>query len=371
MVEHKCKKCGQIFNKKSTLDDHLKRKNPCDKGDLNLECQYCHKRYSRRDSLNRHLKTMHTDITVKNCVTGNNSIIANKNNNSIIANNNSNITVNNNNINQFFLLPFGIYKLDDLTTTEKIAIFSSKCNPIEMIIIKTHLDPDKDQYHNCGITDIHSGFGIIHDGGEWRCWRISDIMNTLIESGQENSLKIYNKIKHFFQDDVQKSIEHNLDTNQYLLRPRNNHFNIDIGSKKNLIAHLKSRFYNQRELVEDAMIKTKGKIIKPKNDNTINILKDGVTIEDIDIFLKKEKKSNDRIITIKQMCHQLLNSMGDKANHKNKKLILEYIEKVTDITTINIVFNFLSVNYVFNKNTTYELLMDKIKLNDEMKNIIK
>ncbi len=40
-------------------------------------------------------------------------------------------------------------------------VFSSKMNLIEMIIIKTHLNPNKKQYHNCGIIDVHSGYGFL------------------------------------------------------------------------------------------------------------------------------------------------------------------------------------------------------------------
>jgi len=76
---------------------------------------------------------------------------------------------------------------------------------------------------------------------------------------------------------------------------------------------------------------------------------------------------NERISIVKQMCHQLLNYL----NHENKNLISNYIEQTSNIKTINIVFDFLSSNYVFGKNATYESLMNKIRLNDEMISLIK
>jgi DNA-directed RNA polymerase subunit RPC12/RpoP len=195
MVKYECKKCGEIFDRKSTFDDHLDRKTPCKKkSDSKIKCEYCSKPkyFSRKDSLNRHIKNIHSDIIKK-------SIVGDNNNNSggIVGDNNSII---NNTINQYYLLPFGEYQIDDLSTNDKLAIFSPESNPIETIVIKTHLNPDKKQYHNCGIKDKHSGVGNIYDGEAWKDWRISDMMNILIESGQENSLKIYDKIKHFLQD---------------------------------------------------------------------------------------------------------------------------------------------------------------------------
>ena len=59
MVEHKCHKCGKIYYKKSELTNHLNRINPCNKGAF--KCNYCHRKYSRKDALNRHIKTNHAD----------------------------------------------------------------------------------------------------------------------------------------------------------------------------------------------------------------------------------------------------------------------------------------------------------------------
>ena len=360
MVKHICKKCDQVFYKKSALNDHLKRKIPCNrKVDPNLKCKYCSKNYSRKDSLNRHIKNIHTnnfkDINVEN-----NNV---KNGNIIVGNNNV--------INQYFLLPFGQYNFNDLTTTEKVAIFSSEFNPIEMIIVGTHLEPKRTQYHNCGIDDLHSGYGIIYDGNKWEHWRISQIMTTLIEMGQKNSEELYNKIKHFFLDAEKKNIEYNLDKNKYLLQPRHDHYNIDINCKKNLIAHLRLKFYDKYELVEDAIIKSGKPVIKINKNKTKNILKEGITIEDVDNFFKEEEKIKLRVDNLRQMCNQLLFSIGDKINELDKKMIADYIDTVSDINIFNTIFNLLTTKYFFGKTITYKLLMNKINLNNEMNNYIK
>jgi hypothetical protein len=174
-----------------------------------------------------------------------------------------------------------------------------------------------------------------------------------------------------FPNEAKKLIERDIDNNKYLLRPRNNCYKIDISSKKNLVNHLKTKFCNNYNLVETAKMNTRGTptFSQKKKINTRNILKDGVTIEDVDNYLKEEKL-NERMTILRQMCYELLNFMEDRIDNKNKKLITEYIESINNIGIINTVINTLSINYFFRDEMTYELLMDKIKLNHEMKKLI-
>lgn len=364
-----CERCNKKFYNETHLKDHMNRKIPCikipiDNKEVNNYCEKCNKYFSRPYTLNRHIRTIHD----KNKTPNFNKINTNNGNNNQIINTGDNNKII---VKQYNIYPFGKYELDDLSTTEKIAIFSSNLNPIEMIVIKTHLNPDKTQYHNCGFDDLHSGYGIIYDGEKWEHWRISLIMNSLIEIGQENSLKLYEKIKHFFIDDAKKSIEYSLDSNKYLTRPRNDHFNIDISCKKNLIAHIKTKFYDKCYLVEEAMKNSGKPIIKLKKDNTNNILKEGITIEDVDNFFKEEEKIKLRVDNLRQMCNQLLFSIGDKINELDKKMIADYIDTVSDINIFNTILNLLTTKYFFGKTITYKLLMNKINLNNEMNNYIK
>ena len=55
---------------------------------------------------------------------------------------------------------------DNNNITIKYNLFPFGKNPIEIIIIKVHLDPVKIDHHNVGYTDEHSGYGIIFDGKE-------------------------------------------------------------------------------------------------------------------------------------------------------------------------------------------------------------
>ena len=363
MVEYKCKKCGKIYYKKSELTNHLNRINPCDKG--TFECKYCHKKYCRKDNLNRHLKTKHADginNSVKNTIDGD------KNN--IIGNNNI-IIDKSINTNQYFVLPFGTYHLDeDLTTTEKIAIFASKCSSIiEMIIFKTHLNPVLEKYHNCGITDLHSGYGLINDGDDWKCWPIKDIMRVLIDNGQQNSLKLYEPIKHFFQDYTREEIENDLNGDKHLLYPRHNFFDIDTKAKRKLVLSLKANFYNQRNLVQTA-VKNSGKNLfkNENNDSEINILKEGVTIADIDDYLKKEKerkdKNNDILVIKKEIATYILKRLINLTNMKYNEF-MEKINKIDDVETLNIIVCLLNKSYCRGIN------INNLKIEDEINKQIK
>ena len=66
----------------------------------------------------------------------------------------------------------------------------AEINPIEMIIVGTHLEPKRTQYHNCGIDDLHSGYGIIYDGNKWEHWRISQIMTLPLSKAQKQYPRI-------------------------------------------------------------------------------------------------------------------------------------------------------------------------------------
>ena len=369
MVEHKCHKCNKIFDKKSSLNYHLNRIYPCDRKDAKFKCESCNKKFNRRDSLNKHIKKVHPEITDKGKNKYENNGDNNGINNGIYGNNNKNNVIVNN---QYFLLPFGTYQLDDdLTTTEKVAIFTSKYSIIEMIIFKTHLNPKLEKYHNCGITDLHSGYGLINDGDDWKCWPVKDIMTVLIDNGQQNSLKIYNKIKHFFQDDTREEIENDLNSDKHLLYPRHNFFDIDVKAKKKLISSLKSNLYNQRNLVQTA-IKNSGKKIpeinKNAGDTNLNYLKEGITIADIDDYLKKEKEKETQNINClsikKEVAMYILERLEKISNVKYDEFVNE-INKIDDIEHINLIIRILNKSYCYATN------INNVNITDEINNQIK
>lgn len=368
MVIHQCEKCDGIFTKKSSLQDHLNKKNPCKpKKNEKNKCPHCRKYYSRKDSLNRHIKSIHANILIENKNININNINNNNNNGNI------NITNNNNNniINQYVLLPFGKYGTDHFTTAANmVALFTSEMNIIETYVVKTHLDPDKKQYHNCGITDIQSGYGIIYNSeGKWLYIRINDIMNTLIDLGQEGSLKIYNEIKDFLLDDVKKSIERDLNNNNHILRPRSGCYDFDIKSKKNLIAHLKADFFNNRHLVMESIRKTKGKPIYPNKKQTNNILKEGITVENIDKLIKDKKHNENKINLKKEIANDVLGRLT-KIDDDQRELLSDMINNMVKINDLNIVIRLLGLSLCFSHEINEKIIHAKIKKEAEMDKLL-
>jgi hypothetical protein len=57
MTIYKCEKCKHQFDRKSTYNNHLTRKNSCKLNDnVDNECFYCNKKFSKLSNLNKHLK---------------------------------------------------------------------------------------------------------------------------------------------------------------------------------------------------------------------------------------------------------------------------------------------------------------------------
>jgi len=164
----KCERCGKKFYNKEHLERHYKRKIPCIflkkisankkfDDDDNLEnkdnyCGKCDKYFSRPYTLKRHLDTICNKNPTPNI---NNATTKKGNINQVINTGDNNKII----IKQYNLLPFGKDGINCLSIPEKIKIFSSDENPMEMIIVKVNLNPDRINHHNVGYTDRHSGYG--------------------------------------------------------------------------------------------------------------------------------------------------------------------------------------------------------------------
>ena len=99
---NKCKKCQNIFSRKSVLDKHTLK---C-KGNLNiLECEYCHKIYATRKSKSNHFRICKAKKEADMCALvvaepkelniGTNEAATNQTQPSIVQNINNNTTINN------------------------------------------------------------------------------------------------------------------------------------------------------------------------------------------------------------------------------------------------------------------------------------
>jgi len=368
MVEYQCNKCKKIFVKKYNYLKHIKRKTSCTilkkyfQTQQKFKCKYCGKLFNRKDNYNRHTKSCNkknnTPKKIKQNIIKNRQIIKGDNN----INNNNNIVIK-----QYNLFPFGKDGIDCLTTPEKVAIFSSDENPMEMIIVKVNLDPSKINHHNIGYTDEHRGYGIIFDGDSWLTERIDVIMEVLFESKEGDLLKIYDEIKEFLSDHDNNTIKDTLNDLNKKLNPRNK---IDAVSKRNLVAHLKKHFYNNRDLIIEAKKHTNNNNKKPNHKNKLkNILKDGLTIEDIDRKLKLKKINDQRIRLKKEIAKDLLQNINE-INDSDQKSIIKLIDQTTDINILQIIVRLLDGAYCFKNNINNNTIQIKIKKEDEKNKLL-
>ena len=63
-IEYNCYKCSKKFTRKSSLDNHLKRKTPCNIYKLFL-CNSCDKYFSTQSNLTKHVKNNCKNINIK------------------------------------------------------------------------------------------------------------------------------------------------------------------------------------------------------------------------------------------------------------------------------------------------------------------
>jgi hypothetical protein len=371
MVKYVCKKCNKTFDRKYVFDRHNARKTSCVFGSktnkklTENKCEKCDCAFSRKDALLRHNKNCNGTkiITTNKSVSG-------KNNTAIqcdIKGNKNNVVINNNN----YLFAFGKDGIDCLSSPEKITIFESDENPMEMIVVKTNLDPLKLNPHNVGVTDLHSGYGIIFDGNRWLTERIDIIMEVLLNSKEKDLLDIYEDIKESLSEDGHKSVKNALDDLDKGIRPRTK---MDVKAKKNLIAHLKKHLYDKHHLALEAKKRTTNddNITNVKEKRCKNILKPGLTIEELDRQIKFKKLMKVRIEKNKEIAKYLLNVLVDDNLITNKefKLIDSRIDSITDIDTLQIIVMLLTKSSYFSDKISNESIDNKIKKFHEMNELV-
>lgn len=300
MVKYICGRCKMFFDHKATYERHIGRKKKCNistsgsktTNDNQHICKICKKKYSRKDSLIRHKKSKLHKTNINNSKMMNSKIFNNVSKNISIKGSNNSQTINSNNNNTtnnyYFISPFNNEEINKLSTRDKLAIFSCDENPIIMIIIKTNLNPLLPQYHNIGYTDLNSGYGYIFNGNTWEKKDIKTIMNELLASKRKDLLKIHKEISEFLSKEDNKSINDVLYDIENIVMPK---LYYHAKNKKRLVTNLKTQFYNNRNLITESIKKSGKPIVASGIQNkTRNILKEGLTIEDVEKILMKKHK---------------------------------------------------------------------------------
>ena len=168
-------------------------------------------------------------------------------------------------------------------------------------------------------------------------------MHDLIENGQKESIELYEQIENFIQDDIREEIKNDLDDDKFLLYPV--HDNNNKNSKKELIKHLKPQFYNQRELIKTSIKNSGKKVIGiNKYNSDRNILKEGVTYQDIDVHIKKYKQAKEKICLKKELAMHILDQMDNIIDSKYHELY-DKINKTNNIEIMSIITQLLIQSY--------------------------
>lgn len=378
MVNYICKRCDQIFEHKTTYVNHINRKRKCIINKSNSksskqkswhQCNICNKSYKRKDSLIRHKKSKLHQLNIKNI-----KIDLNFKNN--LKNNITNITGDKNIIKNTivdkptincYICPFSTEGVAKLSTQDKITLFSSKENPIVMIVTKTNLNPSIPEFHNVGYRDLNSRYGIIFNGNTWEKKDIQSIMNELLNSKRKDLLEIHEEISKYLSIEDNKNINDVLIDIENTVMPKIDHH---IKSKKKLVANLKTHFYNNRNLITKS-IKKSGKPISSDlktNCHQKNILRDGLTIEDLDKILKKKAK---KLEPKKDIALYIINLIKYRFNQDEYYRINYILDNISKEYAVDAMIKLLCMFYVYKINIDINKLNEKIELSREENNIAK
>ena len=294
METYECQHCKKCFRKKFNYDRHMKRKTPCfvvvsvDENDssseidsetifeIENECEYCHKIFSRSDALSRHIdkyckikrkidndkeqlfqKLLHDhDKLIKrieqlekevgehnseskksvNQKTG--SKIQNCDINTL--NNTNNNTTNNttNNTYNIKLIAFG--KEDISTMSEEVykKIINKGFNSVPALVEEIHFNKNKPENHNVYISNMRDDLAVIYDGENWKMSDRHDLIDGLYDKNSFILVSKFHELHEKLPDDVIRKFS--IFSTKYE-KPK---------VKKAIKKDLRLLLYNQREMAE-------------------------------------------------------------------------------------------------------------------------
>lgn len=375
MTVHICKRCKDFFDRKSTYDYHVNRKNKCSLNksgskintiSFKYACKICDKKFSRKDALFRHRTTKshknkikktkikindNSNNNINRMTKGHHNKILNKAIDNSVTNNTTinNTTINNNN--NYYISAFGNEEINKLTTRDKLAILLSNKDPIIQIIIKTNLNSSIPEYHNIGYIDLKSGYGYIFNGKSWEKKEIRLVMNDLINFKGRDLKKIHREVSKYMTNDDNKNVNNILQDIDNTIIPSNEH---SSKIKKKLVANLKAQFFNKRNLIIEAIDKSGKPIISSnENENDLKInLKNGMTIEELDKILIENKLKAEKLAPRKEIAKYILSDHIKfyKTDKDQYQKINEIIDDILEDHEMNVITRLLCQLYC-NKNS--------------------
>ena len=235
MVTYTCNKCGKVFNKKFNYDKHNEKKKDCTNNcsqmltntlkcsqigidnnsqlQINLQCTYCNKLFSKKSNLTRHInlycknlpiQQTHTNEQIKQMSEmikdrdkkidllmekndklqqmimdlikmetekkASKSKINNQNNGTINNVTNSNNTNTTNTVNNNITIQFGKEDLSQIDKRHFLNLIKSNSTGAKIItdLVKMiHFNEEYPQFQNVYMSDLNRGRVILFDGSKW------------------------------------------------------------------------------------------------------------------------------------------------------------------------------------------------------------
>ena len=217
MVLYICDRCGFSTSRKSYYVNHINRKKPCTKilgtkginydnvdssksnsilapstalievqnintNDTIYQCEYCHRKLSRKSHLNRHYKTCKAknSDTISTIITEQlrqkdeqiNALLKKTGN---VTNNNTQIN-NNITINAYIKTDFS-----HITDQDYCACLERASGSVKQFLDITYFNPNRPQNHNVCINNMRSKYGLVHNGITWDIMDQDEIIDDLID----------------------------------------------------------------------------------------------------------------------------------------------------------------------------------------------
>jgi len=244
--QFKCSKCDKSYTTKGSLKRHFSSckasekdinisthkkpqnltftptffssKNAPIQDDKDYKCEYCSKKFSRKDSLNRHLKSVckvKKDLDAKEEIYQ--ALLAKMTNmeekmNELAKENkelkSQNITINNttnnnntnyNNIN-IQLVAFGKEDKDSMKNSEIFQILRKGFSSVPELVRAIHFNKDRPENHNVYISNMRDNYVMVYDGDKWGLRDRNETIQNIFDDGRNFLVVKYNDMKDKFSD---------------------------------------------------------------------------------------------------------------------------------------------------------------------------
>jgi hypothetical protein len=258
MTLYVCDICKKEFNRKSTYDTHLIRKNPCKlDNSIDNQCQYCEKSYTTKFNLNKHLKSCAKKLLEDDKQQQINELKKllfehqkkleelskekdKETNQNITVNDNSNNTNTNNNIvnnttNNINIYSVGKEDLSRLSQEEILKLCTSGTYYPLLAAEIIHCNEKYPEFQNILISNLRAANGLIKINDKWVSQPQDDILRTMLSIDKNNVSNLIKDIKVDEKLQIKlESTKDEIDTNE---------------SKEHMKTKIKNKLYSASKMI--------------------------------------------------------------------------------------------------------------------------